>query len=267
MNIFSEFFFSIFGVKKYSEFLKNKGGKVFLYIMFVVFIYTCIANAKAIPGTKIFIEEAREFIEYELPYFELKNGEFYIEEPVYLEDDKTFVSADCENGSYIKQYDKSEWMQMLADYDSAIMLDTSTILIKDEAQIEMMDFARNFSFSRDSLYDLIESAYVIVGIYLILAYIFNILKFLFATLIVALVGLIIDSFVGYGLTYGQLFKLSIYAKTCMLIIKALFKLFGINFFGFTLLAIVISGVYLGCALSGMKNKDEQDKRYGEPIIF
>lgn len=267
MNIFSEFFYSIFGVKKYSGFLLNRGGKVFLYIMFVVLVYTGIANAKAIPGTKTFIEEATEFIEYDLPYFELKNGEFYIDDSIYIEEDNTLLSADSEYGSYIKQYDKSEWMQMLAEYNTAIMLDSTTLLIKDEAQIKMMDYGKGFNFSRDDIYDILEYSYIIVGIYLILAYICNIFKFLFGALIVSLVGLIIDSFVGYGLTYGQIFKLSIYAKTCMLIVKAVLKLCGITFFGFTLLAIVISGLYLGCALSHMKNKDEQDKRYGEPIIF
>jgi len=267
MNIFSEFFYAIIGVKKYPRFLQNKGGKVFFYIMFAVLVYTALANAKVIPETKMFVEELKGFIEDKLPYFELKNGELYIEEGIYLDDNEFLLSVDSEYGSYINQYNKSEWMQMLAEYDNVIMMDASTILIKDDGQIEIGDHIEFLSINNDILYEMADYAYWIIAIYLILAYICNIFLFLFGVLIIALIGMIIDSFIGCGLTFGQLFKLSVYSKTCMLLVKALIKLFSVRFSGLFVIVITVSGLYLGCALSYMKNKKEQDKRYNEPVVF
>ena len=267
MNIFSEFFYAIFGVKKYPKFLQNSGGKVFLYIMFAVLVYTVIANAMVIPSSKEVIEEFKEIVRDEIPDFKLKDGELSIEESFYAEEDGVLLSADSEYGSYINQYDKSEWVQMLAEYDSVFMFDATTLLVKDKSQVEIMNYPADFNLDKDDVFDLIDYAYWFIGIYLILAYICNIFIFLFATLIVALLGMIVDSFVGYGLTFGQVFKLSVYAKTCMLVVKALLKLVGFGFVGFFVIMLTVSCLYLGAALSHMKRLDEMEKRYGEPIIF
>lgn len=267
MNIFSEFFHAIFGVKKYPKFLQNSGGKVFLYIMFAVLVYTAIANAMVIPESKEAMAEIKEFIRDEIPDFKLKNGELSIEEGFYIEEDGALISADSEYGSYINQFDKSEWMQTLAEYEAVFMFDATTMLMKDESRIEIMDYPAEFNFEKDQVYDLIDYGNWLVAIYLILAYICNIIIFLFATLIVALIGMIIDSFIGYHLTFGQIFKLTVYAKTCMLVVKAVLKLAGLSFGGFFFVMLTVSCLYLGSAISNMKRMDEMEKRYGEPIIF
>ncbi len=267
MNIFSEFFYAIFGVKKYPNFLKNKGGKAFLYLMFVVLIYTAIANAWLILGSKYFVSESKEFIKYDLPNFSVKNGHMEIEESIYYEIEQMYISIDSEYGSYINQYEKGEWMMMLADYEDALMLDETHLLFKNDTRLEIVEYASYWNFSKDDIYDIVDYTYGVIAIYLILAYICNILGYLLGTLIIALIGMLIDSFDGNGLTFGQLFKLSIYAKTLMLIVKALIKLLQVNFSGLFVLVIVISSLYLGFALRYMRHKNEQDKRYGDPIIF
>lgn len=269
MNLFSEFFFSIFGVKKYPRFLQNKGGKAFLYLMFAVLIYTAIANAKAFPAAKNFVTEIKELIQTEIPDFELKNGELHIDQSFYFEEDGIMFSADSEYGSYIKQYEKGEWLETLEDYNGVLMFDATSMLYKDDdsGRFEIVDYPTDWSFDRDMIYGVLDYTYWLVAIYLVLAYICNIIGFLFGTLIVALLGLIIDSFIGCNLTYGQLFKLSIYAKTCMLMVKAVLRLCNVSFFGLFVLVISISCLYLGCALSYKKNQDEQEKRYGDPIIY
>ena len=87
MNVFSEIFYSIAGVKRYPEFLKNKKGKVFLYVALVVLIYFAISNIRTIPNTMDIVSEVQEAV-ISFPDFTLSSKGLQMEEPFYYEDEE-----------------------------------------------------------------------------------------------------------------------------------------------------------------------------------
>lgn len=266
MNIFGEMFYSIIGAKRYAEFLKNKKGKVVLYVAMIVFVYFAIAHVRTIPSTMDFVSEAQEAV-MDFPDFELKSGILQMEESFYYEEDDVLVMMESEYGSYINGYDKSEWYGILADYDSAFILDETTILIKNRGEINIGDYPKELQVSRDWVYEKIDYIYVIIAVYLVFSYLFSFGGYFFTALFVALAGMIICSFMKQTLTFGQIYLLSLYAKTLPLFIKGLLKLIDYSFFGFSIIAFAIACLYVGFAIHHMDMLDEEKKRVDGPIIF
>lgn len=266
MNIFSEMFYSCAGVKKYPEFIKNKAGKVFLYVMLVVLIYTAIAQVRTIPETGEFITKARETL-IEFSDFELKSGKLWMEESFYLEEDGVLVMIESEYGSYIRDYYTSDWYEMLDAYDSVLIMDETTILLKSDGTIDVYDYPEDFVFTKETVYGWLDYIYPIVIVYIVLAYLFSVMGYFFTALLVAIAGMIICTFMKQNLTFGQVYILAIYAKTLPLLIKGIFKLVSLDFFGFSFVMFVVACVYVGCAIHHMDLLDEEKKWVNGPIIF
>ncbi|MBQ7775034.1 MAG: DUF1189 domain-containing protein [Lachnospiraceae bacterium] len=266
MNIFAEMGYAVAGVKKYPEFLKNSVGKVFLYVVVLVFICTVIAQFKAIPNTKDFVEETKVLLE-ENADFELKNGIFHIEEGIYLDEDGVLVMIDSELGTYINAYYFSEWEEALRSYESVIIIDETSVLLKSDGEVQTMDFPAEFELTGEDVCNMLDYVYVFVGIYLVFVYLFAVAGYFLSALFVALVGMIICSFMNQKLTFGQLYLLALYAKTLPLLIKAVLKLLTINFFGYSIIAFAVACVYVGFAIQYMDKLEKERNRMDGPIIF
>ena len=266
MNVFSELFYSFSGVKKYPEFLKNKKGKVFLYTVLVVFLFTLISQLLTIPNVMDFVDETQEAL-LEFPDFQMESGKLEMEESFYFDEGDVLVMIESEYGAYINDYYTSDWYDILEDYESVIIMDETTILLKNDGTIDIYDYPAEFSLNRDDVYGMIDYVYIFVAIYLVFAFIFSLIGYFLTALLVALVGMIMCSFMNQKLTFGQLYLLSLYAKTLPHLIKGLLKLIGINFFGYSIIGFAIACVYLGFAIHHMDMLDEEQKKVDGPIIF
>lgn len=266
MNVFSEIFFSIAGVKRYPEFLKNKIGKVVLYVIIVVLIYLAVANIRTMPNTMNVVSELQEVV-MNFPDFHLESGKLQMEESFFYDEDNILIVMESENGSYIKRTSESDWRKTLNDYDSVFVLDETTALLKNNGQINIYDYPDDLQISRDWVYDKIDYIYVIVAIFIMFSYIFSLMEYFLTALFVALVGMIICSFSNQKLTFGQLYLLSLYAKTLPLFIKGLLRLINYSFFAFFIVSFAIACVYLGFAIHRMDMLEEENKRVDGPISF
>ncbi len=79
--------------------------------------------------------------------------------------------------------------------------------------------------------------------------------------------MIICSFMNRKLTFGQLYLLSLYAKTLPLFIKGLLKLIHYSFFGYSVLAFAVACLYLGFAIHHMDLTDRENRSVDGPVIF
>lgn len=270
MNVFSEIFYSIAGVKRYPEFLKNKKGKAVLYVALVVLIYFAISNIRTIPNTMDVVSEVREAV-MSFPDFTLSSKGLQMEEPFYYEADGMVFDVDSDY-IYINEYSISEWYEMLYDYNTAVIMDETTMVLKSNGEVNIYDFedlSIDVQISRAWVYDKIDYIYPCVIIFLIFSYLFSFIGYFLTALLVALVGMIMCSFMKQKLTFGQLYLLSLYAKTLPLFIKGLLKLINYSIPGFWLLAFAIACLYVGFAIHNMDMQDEEKKRaeVNGPIIF
>ncbi|MBD5450536.1 MAG: DUF1189 domain-containing protein [Lachnospiraceae bacterium] len=266
MNIFYEMFYSITGTKHYPEFLKNKKVKVILYVVVITLIYFAIAHVRTIPSTIDLATEVREAV-MDFPDFELKSGKLEIEEAFYYDESNLLVMMESEYGSYIRESSESDWREMLYDYDTVFIADETTVLLKSDGEINIYDYPDDFQLSRDWVYDKIDYIYVIMVIYLVFAYLFSFMGYFLAALFVALAGMIMCSFMNQKLTFGQLYLLSLYAKTLPLFVKGLLKAINLSFFGFFILTFAIACLYVGFAIHNMDLQDEENRRIDGPVIF
>lgn len=266
MNIFKEMFFSVAGVKHYSEFLGNKKGKVVLYVTVLLLLYFVLANFRTIPSTANMVSEVREAV-MEFPDFKLDSGKLQMEESFYYRKDDIFIMMESEFGSYLRETSEADWGDILYDNDLALVADETTVLIKNDGEINIYDYPDDLQLSRDWVYEKIGYIYLIMTVYLIFSYLFSLMGYLFAALFVALVGMIICSFMNQKLTFGQLYLLALYAKTLPLLVKGLLKVIGYSFFGFFILAFAVACLYLGFAIHHMDLLDEENRRVDGPVIF
>ena len=266
MNILNEIFYAIAGVKHYPEFLKNKTGKVVLYVVLIVLIYFAIANLRTIPSTMNVVSDVQEAV-MDFPDFHLNSGILQMEESFYYDTDDILIMMEPEYGSYINAYTASDWRDMVYDYDTVFVADETTILLKNNGEINIYDYPDDLQISRDWVYEKVDYIYVIMVVFLVFSYLFSFMGYFLTALFVALVGMIICSFMNQKLTFGQLYLLSLYAKTLPLFVKGLLKLINYSFFGFFILAFAIACLYLGFAIHHMDLLDEENKRVDGPVIF
>ncbi len=266
MNIFGEMFYAMFGVKRYPTFLKNKTGKVILYVLVLILLYTILTQTLTVIGASKVVVDIRDELA-EMPDFEIRSGKFQIEEPLYFDEDSVLVRMESEVGNYIMEYNQAYWEDMLESYEAVLLMDESSFLLKSEEEMQIYNYPENFTISRDVIYEKIDYIYIFVAICLVFGYVFSIIGYLLSALVVALIGMIICSFMRHKLTFGQIYRFSLYAKTLPLLIKGVLKLVSFNFFGYWLIAITIACVYVGFAMHQMDRLAKENQRVDGPIIF
>ena len=201
------------------------------------------------------------------PDFELKSRTLQMEESFYYDESGVLIMMEPEYGSYIRIHSSSDWSEMLYDYDTVFITDETTVLNKNNGEINTYDYPKDFQISRDWMYDKINYIYVFVAVFLVFSYLFSFMGYFLTALFVALVGMIICSFMNQKLTFGQIYLLSLYAKTLPVLIKGLLKLINCSFFGYSILAFAIACLYVGFAIHHMDMRDEENRRVDGPIIF
>lgn len=266
MNVFGEIFYSIAGVRHYPEFLKNKKGKVVLYVAIIILVYFALANVRTIPSALDVVSEVQEAV-MNFPDFNLRSGKLQMEESFYYEEDALLIMMDSEYGSYIRDISESDWYEILCYNDRAIVMDETTILLKNNGNINIYEYSDDFRISKDWVYERIYYIYIIVAVYLVFSYLFSFIGYFLTALLVALVGMIICSFTNQKLTFGQIYMLSLYAKTLPLFVKGLLKVINYSFFGFSILAFAAACLYVGFAIHHMDMLDDEKKQINGPIIF
>lgn len=266
MNIFKEMFFSVAGVKHYPGFLKNKTGKVVLYVTVLILIYFAVSHLRTIPATMDVVSELKEAV-MDFPDFKLESGKLRMEEPFNYDGDGLLVMMETEYGSYIRDLSETDWRDVLYDYDIVFVADETALLVKNEGKIEIYDYPEDFRLTRAWVYDKLDYIYAFMVVFLIFSYLFSLAGYLLAAVFVALAGMIICSFMNQKLTFGQLYLLSLYAKTLPLLVKGVLKAVNYSFFGYSVLAFAIACLYLGFAIHHMDLTDEEQKRVDGPVIF
>ena len=104
---------------------------------------------------------------------------------------------------------------------------------------------------------------LIIVLIMIAWYIADIALFFLGALILGLAGLIFRQAFNARLSFGQLFLLSIYAKTAALILKGVLNVFSIPVPFGTAMYMAISCGYLALAIKGISEEQERERQLSE----
>lgn len=253
MNVFKELTLSVYDTKSYKEFLKNKPTKVFLagmVLMVVYFLLTMVA-----PFMKFQIEYGgfANIIQEYVPDFELKDGVLWTEETFEYEEGGTYILIDTDPDFYFYNADEIEYY--ISDYYQVILMDSEKVIIKDKGQIQSAYFSDlGIDFTKENLFGFVPYAYLIVGAFLLIAFLFMTGAFFFGVLFVALLGMIAASCMKFQLTFGQLYLLGIYARTLPILIKAVLSYLPFTIPMFFVINFGISVLYLVLAIQKMRDQ-------------
>lgn len=253
MNIFKEMLLSIYSYKSYSEFLKNRPSKVFLFGIVLMLFYFLFYMPLPFAFSQLMDQTYAEAVEENIPDFELKNGYLWMEEPFEYEDGAMYVCIDTDPDYLF--YNADEIGEYLYDYSQVILMDSEKLIQKNNGMIRELYFSDlGIELSKQTLLDLAPFIYLMIGIVSVISYVFMTAVFFFGVLFVALIGMIVASCMNYKLTFGELYLLGIYARTLPLIIKTIVRFLSFNIPFFFIINFGISILIIGCAIHHMKEK-------------
>ena len=261
MNIFKEMALSIYSFGSYKEFLQNKKGKVFGFGVMLMLIYFVITML--IPGlVTVFAPNGGIHTVLEnIPDFELKNGELWIDDVVEIDQNGTYICIDTDPEFVF--YDADDMEPVLREYTNAILVDSEKMIVKSEGQVQGIYFSDiEGEFNKESLIGLLPMLYIgfVIGMFFI--YIIATALFFFGVLFVALLGMIVASALRYQLTFGQLYLLGVYSRTLPLIIKAVVSFLPFNIPYFWVINFGLSVLLLFLAIKKMSEEQPPQQYNG-----
>ena len=253
MNVFKELALSVYSFGSYSEFLKNKKGKVFgfgallmaIYFVITMLIPSMIGIFSSSGAVQTFLAD--------IPDFELRSGELWVDDVVEVEEGGTYIYIDTDP-DYVF-YDADEMEEYLYDYSDALLADSEKIILKNDGEVQGLYFSDlDIDFDKEDLLSLMPWLYVIYAVAMIFAYIWMTGWFFFGVLFVALLGMAVSSALKYPLTFGQLYLLGIYSRTLPFIVKAIVSFLPFNIPFFWLINFGLSVIVLVLAIQKMKDQ-------------
>lgn len=256
MGLLRELAVSIGKTDCYVEFLENRKRKVFAYGLLVMLLYFLITIIVPVLRFQVTTGGIGQIIDRHIPDFRLEAGTLWVEEPVELVDDGMLIRIDTSPDNYF--YNSDELNGLLGGYERVFLADSEKCMIKDQGKLVDFYFDEgDFSFSKEQILGYVTMANLILGIVLILVYLWITALFFFGVLFVALFGMIVASCMKMEVTFGQVYLLAVYSRTLPLLIKALlsFLPFGIPFFW--VINFGLSLFYLSWAFRGMKKARAQ----------
>jgi hypothetical protein len=255
MGFFSKLINSITNPKYYKDFLKESTGKAVVYLLLLCLIFGGISAIRNVyDWNKGIITVVNEFNE-KVPNFTLENGELNVEGemPIIFEEKQESVFIVDTSG----KTDET----VLDKYNSGVFVSKTKFVQKKSSMQKTetsFDGLKTLTFTKAKVEKWIGYAkFVNVVIILFGPMFFFGFKFI-AAFIVSLIGLIINAFCKAKVTFGEIYKLSIYALTFSIILKVFFAVIGVHVPQFWILYYGIPLIYLGLGLNLISKDQNQD---------
>lgn len=242
---------SIQGIKHYENVLKETGGKAVLYWLLISLLLGAIGSIRGSVEAYDGISKFTKMYNDKCPNFELKNGELSVEGkmPLVLSDDKdNYVIIDTTNNT------KPDVLN--SHREGILILKDKIIQKKNEVQTQETDFKsfQGTTINKDAINRYLPYANIIIPFIFLGNMFWYFISGLLSSVFLALFALIINGIFKTKLTYGQLYRLSLYALTTPIIISTLFKIFDLEHFSFYWLVYhIIAYIYIGFALNKLKD--------------
>lgn len=259
MSFFSKLKNSITRPEAYSHFLKESGGRAVLYLLFLCLIFGGIGTIKTIYEFNKVVSEVEALLKEKVPNFTLKNGELNVEGemPIILNERGPSVVI-------IDTSDKAD-ESILDKYQDGLFISKTKFIQKQGSyKRQETSFAsfRGMTLTKTDVQGYVGySIFLKVAIGILSPILFFISKF-FSAFIITILALIVNGFYKAKVTFGQIYKLSIYALTLPIIIKVFFTVTTLYFGFFWVVYYGVALLYLILALKSI-NKNQQE--IGEPI--
>ena len=228
MNIFKEMLLSTYSYKSYPQFLNNKKSKVVCFSLLFMLLYFSITILAPCFNFLIKTGSFGTFLDNYVPNFSLTREVFWVETPVEYDMGDSYICVDTSPNFYF--HSAEDISETLSKYSYIILMDSEKIILKDDTMMkEIYCSDLGIEFSREDVVAFIPFLYLIIVLFLILAFIFMTAGFFLGVLVIAFLAMFIGSRMKYALSFRQLYQLGVYSRTLPLILKAVCSLFSVDF--------------------------------------
>ena len=261
--MFRDMYYAVKSPAGYKEFLTRRKWKVFFYGVLLITIYFLLVNVFPFARFQIMHGGFQTLAERYIPEFELRDGRLHMEETYHL--DQAGLYMDIDTSSIWVENQQQEVMEILKSryYTSVLIIDSKTLAMKSDGKIQMMDFKDldGINLKKSDIYGYIPMLNIILAVFMVIWYLFDIALFFFGVFVLSLLGLIVKAVVKAELTFGQIFIMGVYARTLSLAMKAVLNMFHVGVPFFWMMSMIISVVYLSLAFKHIREeKEEQEQK-------
>jgi len=209
LGFFTQVKESFLNYEAYREFAFQKRGKTFKYFFVLFTLVFIIGGIRFIGDFKNGTSDIIATVKEDVPEFRLENGELTVEgqQPIIMGEGDSAVLVIDTTG----QTDDS----ILDRYIDGVFISKEKIVVKENPQLRIIKFSdlKDLTFDKQKLLDLLPMLkWLFVGI-AFFAYLFSITWALITTVILALIGLFINSMMKGRLVYNNLWNIAVYAFT------------------------------------------------------
>jgi len=224
MKILNDFAIALFRPKKYSEILNSKKGFTFIYACAIILLSISLYISAFVSVYQNFGIYYNEVV----PNFKFENNTLTMSEPFRFELMGQIIAADSE-----KNFSSADF----GENTQGILLDSDSMLMRSmgrdiEVNYSKITNGEDISFSKQETYLLEPRIKLAYTLFVTFISIFLVAGFFIGVLLVAFISKVAN--ISAGLKFGQLYKLSIFARGLPIILS-----FVLSFI-FTPLPFVVS---------------------------
>lgn len=222
MNIFKQFYRSLYSPKDIANVRKQKMGKTILYLLLLSIIASLPSLIFISKGMNEAIHTLKETMKNEVPSYSISNGKLQLntEEPIIIDKPNLKVILDP-TGTY--QVDNVSTIG-----NTFALLDKEFVLVT-AGQSQSYTYASlgNMTISDEMIIVFLETMdsniYVLITILVIVFLFFMTINHVFQTLILAVFGQLFAKLFGRSLRYGQVWKMTVYSITIPVVFFAIME--------------------------------------------
>ena len=256
MGFFTRLKKSIFKFEEYEKFIEEPLKRAFGYFFKLMLIFSLLITIALIYTVNSNVKSFRAALETEFPDFKIENNFLRIEEKdsfeYYFEDYDVQLMLDETQENYIEN-----------DYDNCLIMLKNSMIVKYSGYTQEIGYNSIDSISKHTIIEFFGTQqWKVLFVYIFLMMLFlNFISYsiimILDVVILSILGLIINTFIGTRFKYKDLVKISIYAMTLPIILYLFYIianiLFGTTIKLFEIAYSAISYIYLITVMLMMKS--------------
>lgn len=259
LNFFQQIYYAVTKPKQYFKLSKLSGGRttsfVFLFVLILMIFSTVLPVVDVFTGS----DGIFRIFEEELPYFEMSDGELYVEERYEFKDSQSYLLIDTN----IERFDLGDLDYINGNYVDIILISkTNFIQHQSLGRTQEWNFSNlnGFNFNNSIIQVFKPYIYLILVLGMMIAYVFLVGFYYLTALLYSLVGLLVSSVSNANLPFGRIFKVAIYSKVTIQLLYTVIGLF--NFTAPTYLKNIIS-ISVTCiyVVFGILSHNSEEAKY------
>lgn len=235
MNIFKQFWISLYSPKDIAKFRFQKIGKTILYVFLLVFLSSLPTIVFTSTGINNGVKSFQEALQNELPDFEIKEG------TLYTDSSELFIYQANNFSIYLDSTGTLTTEDVLNKESNAFLLLPSefVIITSGTAQAQPYSMFENFTLSNTDILNFLDNTKGLLNIFII---IFAIIMYIFTAGIqfieisfLALIVLLFGNITGRKIQYRHYWRLITYCLTLPIVFFTLMNFIQVQ---------VIGGIYV-----------------------